>query len=285
MTRWRWWLVSLALGCSSVSRERDEGPTQVTRAQLSFSEPAEAARFDSAYACFASREGWTQRPLEVRGNFIEADWCTEDGSCSARRNRERAGARWASVGTLHYPKDGATTLDTFGVQVSVGERNAQGWSVDVTASSNGQRILGEHAFLNFTRHDDPEAAFSVGLRYGWRIEEREFFHTIDEDPWSWLARVRSSPAMLRDEALATWTGLRDEVVAALETGDVRKCVYGEYQGDGIPPECVEQVPLSADEVARERARIEARLASVKRAMEQVDELHDAVVRLAPTRCF
>ena len=274
-----------AVGCSSVSRERDDAPQQVSRAQLNFADPAEAARFDAAHACFASRDGWTARPLAIHGNFIEAEWCNGDGPCSASRNREQPGARWASVGTLHYPKEGATKLDAFGMQVSVGERNAEGWSYDVTASSNGQRILGEHAFVNFGRQDDPGAAFSVGLRYDWKVGERDFFHTVEEDPWTWLTRVRSSPAMLRDEALAAWTALRDDVVRAIEAGEVRKCVYGEYQGGGIPPACVEQVPLSAEEVATEKARIEAQLASVKRAMQDVDTLHAAVVRLAPPDCF
>lgn len=270
--------------CSAASVE-PEAPQTVARGQLRFELPAEDARFDAAFACFAERTGWTQRPLEVRGNFIAGHWCTWDGSCTRPQRRDEPGARWASVGTLHYPKEGATSHDTFGVQVSVGERRAQGWSTSVSVSSNGKRILGEHAFVTFARPGDPEAKFTIGLRYTWRVAEQEFFHTIDEDPWVWLKRVRVSPAALRDETLAAWTGLRDEVVHALEQGQVRKCVYGEYQGDGIPPDCVEKVPLSPAEVEAHRAKIEGKLARVKAAMAEADTLHASLVAIAPVDCF
>ena len=275
--------VALA-GCSTVSRER-EAPQAVNRAQLQFEQPGEEARFDTAYRCFAERTGWTQRPLQIHGNFIDGEWCTWDGSCSPTRRREQPGARWASVGTLHYPKDGASTFETFGVQVSVGERTARGWSVSVTASSNGKGILGEHAFVNFQRHDNPDVEFSIGLSYTWRIAERSFFHAIEEDPWAWLRRVRASPAALKDETLSAWTGLRDEVVLALDSGLVRKCVYGEYNGDGIPPDCIEKVPLTTEELEAERVKIEGQLARVKAAMLDVDELHATLIDLAPIECF
>lgn len=274
----------LLTGCSSVSREQ-EGPQTVSRSQLRFEQTAEEHRFDTAFRCFAERTDWTPRPLQVHGNFVEGEWCTWEGSCSPPRPREQPGSRWASVGTLHYPKDGVSSLDTFGVQISVGERRADGWSLSVTASSNGKGILGEHAFVNFARHDDPEAAFSIGLTYSWKVAERDFFHTVQEDPWAWLSRVRASPAALKDETLAAWTGLRDEVVLALDSGQVRKCVYGEYQGDGIPPDCVEMVPLEAAEIEAEKAKVEAQLATVKAAMTEVDTLHAALVALAPPQCF
>lgn len=278
-------LVFVALAaCSKVSRERD-APQTVARGQLQFEQASERERFDTAFGCFAERTGWTQRPLEVHGSFIAGEWCAWEGSCSSTRYREEPGARWARVGTLHYPKDGASSFETFGVQVSVGEWHAQGWSVSVSASSNGKGILGEHAFVNFARQDDTGAAFSIGLRYTWKVAERDFVHVVEEDPWVWLNRVRTSPSALKDETLAAWTGLRDEVVLALDSGQVRKCVYGEYKGDGIPPECVERVPLSAAEIDTERAKIEARLGRIKVAMAEVDTLHAAVVALAPPDCF
>lgn len=260
-------------------------PQTVTRGQLQFEQTAEEQRFDTAFRCLAERTDWTQRPLEVRGNFVEAEWCSWEGSCSPPRRREESGARWASVGTLHYPKDGVSTLQTFGVQVSVGERNARGWSVSLSASSNGKRILGEHAFVNFVRHDEPEAEFSIGLSYRWKVAEREFFHRIEDEPWAWLKRVRASPAALKDETLAAWTGLHDEVVLALDSGLVRKCVYGEYEGNGIPPDCIEKVPLSTAELAAEKAKIAAQLARVKAAMTEVESLHASLVAIAPPGCF
>jgi len=280
--------VLVLVACSSVSRERDESSRHVVRATLQFSDSAEEARFDAATECFAARPGWRQRPLKVGGNFIRTAWCNWDGSCSATHDRNKAGARWASVGTLHYPpKDAAATepLPVFGVQVSVGEHNAQGWSTSVSASSNGKRILGDHAFLRFARHDDEDAGFSVGLSYQWTVVEQDFFHRVQEDPWVWLARVRQSPEALRDETLSAWTALHGDVVRALEEKTVRKCIYGEYEGDGIPPDCVERVPLSEAETAHERARVDARLASVKSAMADVDTLHQSLVRLAPPECF
>ncbi len=260
-------------------------PQTVTRGQLQFEHAAEEERFDAAFRCFAEQKDWTLRPLEVRGNFVEAEWCSKEGSCSPPRRREESGARWASVGTLHYPKAGVSTLETFGVQVSVGERNARGWSVSLSASSNGKGILGEHAFVKFVRHDDSEAEFSIGLSYTWKVAERDFVRRSEEESWAWLKRIRASPASLKDETLAGWIGLHDEVVLALDSGLVRKCVYGEYEGNGIPPECIEKVPLSTAELEAEKAKISAQLGRVKVAMTEAESLHALLVALAPQRCF
>ncbi len=283
----RWPFVgALALmACSVVSRERDDSTATVERTQLHFAQEDEARRFDAALACFSAREGWRAEPMEIHGNFISASWCTWKGSCSSPRNRDEPGARWANVGTLHYPRHRAAPIEVFGVQVSTGRREASGWSVSVSASSNGARILGDHAFVTVHRHGDASSKLTMGLSYGWKVAEQDFSHRVAMEPWAWLDRVRASPEALRSEGLEGWTALHGTVVAALEAGEVRKCVYGPYEGDGIPPECVERVPLSSEEVALELDRVDERLAAVEATLVDPAPIHAALLEVAPPSCF
>ncbi len=170
-----------------------------------------------------------------------------------------------------------------GTQIRVGERQSQGWSVRLSVHS-GEPDVGDGAVIVFSPQDQEEDDFTVGLSYAWMVMGTEFNHDVDEDPWAWLARMRSSPDALREDALTGWTKIHAEVVQALDAGTLRKCLRKREDAQGVP-ECAEEVPLSAEDVASQRARIDARLASVKAGMSQVDTLHARLVELAPQHCF
>lgn len=282
-----WVATAILMGCSSVSVDAETAV--FTRTQLVFADEDEASRFDRALACFGGAGLPQRESLEVSGNFIRSSWCTWSGSCSASQERDTVGARWASVGTLHYPRRGpeagSRAVDAFGVQVTSGRRDADGYSVSVTASSNGKGVLGDHAFVRFSHAVDKDASFSIGLQYEWTIAEQTLRHSIGGDPWRWLAAVRTSPAALKEDALGGWMALHGKVVAALNGDEIKKCVYGPYGGDGIPPECVEQVPLSDEEKLAERKRIDDRLSSIQAAMANADTLHARLLQVAPTDCL
>ena len=174
-------------------------------------------------------------------------------------------------------------IDVAGTQISVGERQPQGWSARLSVH-DGEPGIRDGAVIVFSPHDREEGEFSVGLSYAWMVMGTEFNHDVDEDPWAWLARMRSSPDALRDDGLTGWTKVHADVVQALDAGSLRKCLRMAEDGGGAP-KCAEEVPLSVDEVASERARIDAQLASVKSGMSQVDTLHARLVELAPQHCF
>lgn len=170
-----------------------------------------------------------------------------------------------------------------GNQISVGERQPQGWSVRLSVHS-GEPDRRDGAVIVFSPQDPEKDEFTVGLSYAWMVMGTEFNHDVDEDPWAWLARMRSSPDALREDGLTGWTKVHAEVVEALDAGSLRKCLRRAQNAQGTP-ECAEEVPLSAEDVASQRARIDARLASVKAGMSQVDTLHTRLVELAPQHCF
>lgn len=276
------WLVAgaLALGMlTACPRGPREADGRVARAQLKFSSDEDAGRFDTAVVCFASRRAWRSRPLRRDGETIAAHWCTWKGSCSAPRHQEpqQPGAQWAEVSTHQLRRGESMTLEVTGTRIAVGARQPQGWSARLSAV-NGEPGLRDAATVVFSPPDETEAEFTVGSSLAWMVEGNEFQYTADEDPWTWLALVRSSPEALRDEGLAGWTKLHADVVQALDGGALRKCVGGAEGG-----ECTEA--LSTDEVAAQRARIDAQLASVKAVLSQVDMLHGRLIELAPSACF
>lgn len=256
---------------------------------LVFGDPGERARFERARACLTERgRGWEHYPLRQIGNFVEEDWCRGKGAergCVGGGFREQPDVDWAGVGTLHYPKDWP---QVFGVQVNAGHRPADGgWGAWFSVSSNGKSILGDHGEVGFGRAGDDEGSFHVGTWYSWEIAESRFEERAEGDGWQLLDRVRRSPEALREEAVARWTALEGKVIAALERGEVVECVYGEYEGNGIPPACLRKVPISAEAVAKETARIRGKVAGVRAALEgeQGVRLHAALLELAPVECF
>ncbi len=299
-------LLAVILGCASGtkgngsagSRAGAEGPSGDSRdyvgkdalvdyATLTFIDDDERQRFERIRACLRQRgQGWEHYPLRTIGNFIEEDWCRGQGAdhgCSGGRFREIQDVDWAGVGTLHYPDQGP---QVFGVQVEVGHRPAgDGWNVSVSVSSNGKGILGEHGSIIF-EHPGRAQRFYVGTGYSHQIAQTQIDIPVDGDGWTLLDRVRASPQALKQEALTHWDALRAKVLAALDAGEVVECVYGEYEGRGIPPECIEKVPLSPDKVKTARAEIEAQVQAVHAAFDQDgDALHATLLQVAPTDCI
>lgn len=256
---------------------------------LVFVDQGERERFERARACFGERgREWEHYPLRMIGNFVEEDWCRGERAelgCAGGGFTDQAGVDWAGVVTLHYPKDWP---QVFGVQVSAGHRPADGgWGVWFSVSSNGKSILGDGGSVGFGKVGDEDGGFYVGTGYTWEIAESRFTVEVTGDGWQLLERVRSSPEALREEALEHWTALEGKVIAALERGEVVECVYGEYQGDGIPPQCLRKVPIAGEAVVKETARIRAKVAGVRAALEGESgrRLHAKLMEVAPVGCI
>ena len=228
----------------------------VDRQTLEFVDDGERKAFDAARACFDARaQSWAAYPLRQIGNFVEQDWCTGPGAehgCAGGNFRERAGVQWASVGTLHYPQDWP---QVFGVQVDAGRIVAEGWSVSASVSSGGRTILGDGTHVNFRRGTVAGSLVHLGTSYAHDVGEETVQVVAPGTPWEVFARLRASPDAMRDEGVARLRALHDEVARRLHAGQILVCVYGEYEGRGVPPPCLRRVPLTADEVKVELARL------------------------------
>lgn len=254
---------------------------------LRFVSPDEKKRHQAAQQCFSARAAtWEHYPLRQIGNFVTEDWCRGEGAnrgCSGGGFTERAGVDWAEVSTLYYPP---SWPDVFGVLISGGRNRAKGdpgWNVAFSIHSNGKSIVGESAHVDFRRDGD---YVHLGSGYEWNIAEKRFFQAVKDEPWVIFERIRSSPDALRDEGIKQWRALEKEVVTALDSNEVRKCVYGPYKGDGIPPACVDKVQLDANEKSKELDKIRTTAGRIVELLEKENgSMHAALLELAAPDCF
>ncbi len=259
----------------------------VDMSQLRFTSAEEQRRFVAARNCFAARgAAWEHFPLRKMGNFVQENWCRGEGAmrgCAGGGFTEMAGVDWAEIGTLHYPQ---SWPEVFGLQISGGSnllKGEKGWNVSFSVNSNGKTILGDGAHIDFRRNSD---YVHVGSGYEWRIEQERFAKSAEEDPWSLFERLRGSSDALRDEGVKQWRALEGEVIAALENDKVMKCVYGPYEGNGIPPACIRRVPLDLAQKTEELNKIRTSVGRIVELLEQEHvAMHAALLKLAPRECF
>ncbi len=280
-------LACASQGTSAVSEDVVGMDSPVERAELRFADAADGRTFDAARACFAARGAkWSHFRLRKIGNFIEEDWCTGPGSergCSGGSFRDRPGARWESVGTLHYDRDWP---QVFGLTLSAGHvAPGQDWSVSASVASGGQSILGEGTHVAFRRGVDERTAVYLGSVYSRQIDRETISVRPEGSSWQVLDRLRRSPTSMRDEGIAMTEALQAEVVRKLDAGEILTCVYGEYHNDGIPPACLEEVPLAADAVAREKAALAEETARIIATLQSHHvQLHAALLEVFGPDC-
>ena len=245
--------------------------SQVHVSLLRFEDPATGDRFHKVRDCFGARaQGgeWQSYPLRKIGNFVEEDWCQGEGSelgCAGGNFRERRGSEWLSVYTLHYPKD---FPGVFGLGVSSGKLPASGeWGAAFSYYADGKSIIGDGVGLSFHRFEAEEIVqvVTMGDSYSYQAEESYISITAPDGYDAELARLISSPESLRDTAVKRYDALQAEVESQIHAGTVQKCIYGEYKGDGIPPEC-HLTPLTGPE----------RKALLDRAKRDIGAQRDAV---------
>ncbi|MDP7111358.1 MAG: hypothetical protein QGH45_05320 [Myxococcota bacterium] len=215
----------------------------VVSSALRFVDDANGARFHRLRACFdldAAGDDWSRYPLRKIGNFIEQDWCRGDGShrgCSGGFFRETRDVDWRSLHTLHYP---ASWPEVFGLGVGAGHLPAAGeWGVSFAYYSDGGGITGSSVHVEFHRMGETrvEDSIHLGTGYGYDVEEAHLSVVAPGSQDEVMMRLFASPESLRDEAVARYDALLAEVERAFAAGEVLKCEYGEYNNDGIPPEC------------------------------------------------
>jgi len=276
-------LIAAAL-CVSTGCKRDPMPApteddrdyvgkdaQVHVSQLRFADAAEGQRFNKLRDCFTARtqdEGWNHYPLRKIGNFVEEDWCRGPGSehnCGNYSFRNSRGSEWFDVYTLHYPEEWP---EVFGLGVSSGMLPAEDeWGASFAYHTRGKSIVGDGVSVSFHRFAASEIVEEVHLGdvVAFEAEETRVAVVAPGGPDAELALLIASPESLRDTAFARYDALLTEVASQIEAGNVRKCVYGEYHGDGIPPEC-HLTPLSEEERCALKQRAQAEIGGQRDAV-------------------
>lgn len=262
---------------------------RVERAVLQFETAEAAGEFDRLLACFTrDLPGFYAYPMRRIGNFVNIEWCKGSGAeinCAGGDTRTTPGAAWTSLETHAYE---SSWPQVFGLGFSVGEIPMQGIGASVSWSSGAKGVSGEHAHFTFfdVKGGVIETRFTLALvdamKFGETVVEAKAVGTHAE----LVERIRRSPESLRTEIEARMTALERAVLASLDADEPRKCVYGEYRGDGIPPSCDKLVPLDDAEKAAARARVSKYTSGIRAlASTQAPAMHAKVVELLPTTCW
>jgi hypothetical protein len=296
-----WWVLAALVGCGGpgnpVTSPGVEGEDYVGKdepvalASLRFRDAAERTRFDRVRGCFAARgagEGWRHYPLRKLGNFVQEDWCRGERSknCAGGSFRGERGDEWYEVFTLHYERDWP---EVFSLGVGAGRLPREGeWGVSFSYTANGGTIVGPGFGVSFHRFEGEEIAWALhlGHAYVYEVEETRIEVRAPGSQDDELALLVRSPQSLRDTALARLSALSAEVERQISAGLVRKCVYGPYEGNGVPPVCA-PTPLSAEDTAAALERARGELAARQAAVNQrSQEFHGLLVELmAFDRCW
>ena len=262
---------------------------QIAMKDLVFEDEVDAARWRRLYACQSSRsdQTWEAYPLREIGAFATIDACKGERvvrGCSGGGFRSRAGSQWWSLSTLHH-SDGPF----FGYVVSGGINPvSDGVGVSIWRGERGKRIVGERLLVEFAlwRAGQVETRLSIGDELSYTIKQTTMSVPVAETREQLIRGLTASPARLLALGLAQLMALQKEVTATLNSDKVLKCVYGPYEGGGIPPVCVKRVPLDERERARELKRVEIMFSAQRALIERhAPELHAQLLKVFPQSCL
>lgn len=289
-----WWGICL-FGCTTTIVTPTPEPTPPALADLQFDDAATGERVRQLEACVREQVvdgSWTEIPYQSIGNFYETNWCRGAGSradCQVTDEVIRGRDVHAlSLSTLAYPQ---SPTSAFGLTFNATWLPpAEGWGLSVFFSEGGRTIIGEGAHLNFYQYTtptgDPTTRLFLGDFFSYTIHETTIRHTPGVSPRDAFTQYLASPENLRDYGLTALTALSEKVYAALNGHTVQICEYGEYEGDGIPPECMLR-PLTPREESQALSDAQAHFADQTRILsDDYQELYAALAKTFPfTSCW
>ncbi|MEM1031215.1 MAG: hypothetical protein AAGN82_12765 [Myxococcota bacterium] len=263
----------------------------VARSTLKFGAPRAAARYDRLETCLQRRgeDGFYHYPRRRIGNFVKLEWCRGPGAhinCAGGDTRKGAGVAWTSLAVMHYPQ---RWPEVFGLSFSVADvPPADGVGVALAWSEGGKRVLGEHFSVAFRRvaRGEVTAQTFLGMGVQFEVGLEPIRITETRSAGELYRKARTSPEALRSEIEGRLSALERAVTDALQADTPRKCIYGEYEGDGVPPPCLEEVPLSAEEKADASTRLAERLRRERDFVSaEYATMHQRFVALLPETCW
>ena len=265
-------------------------PTPPALADLQFDNEATGERVRQLSACIQEQvvdTAWTETPYQSIGNFYETRWCRGAGSradCQVTDEVIRGRDVHAlSLSTLAYPQ---SPTNAFGLIFNTTWLPlAEGWGVSLFFSEEGRGIIGEGAHLNFYQYTtptgDPTNRLFLGDTFSYTLHETTIRQATGLTPREAFAQYLASPESLRDVGLTHLNALADKVYTALDDHTIQICEYGEYEGDGIPPECMLR-PLTSAEETQARNDAQAHFAQQTQLLtDQYQLLHATLLQSFP----
>lgn len=281
----------LALACAAApppapssepSMPVDAATAPLDPAALRFADPDTEQRYRAVRAHLASRHAdWRHLPLKAVGNFLQERWCSpvvpeRDCQVGLAADGVEPGRAWAELAVLHYTQE---FPQAFGLVLSTGSMPTEGpWGARLVLSLGGRGVTGSLLQVDLLHRGEGEpVVIHLGGTRSWEVQETRFSvpgpgglpgAAPDAEHLAELQALAASAEALQSRAEASLAALQAEVLRGLAAGEARRCEYGAYQGDGIPPECTE-VPLDPEQVAAEEARVRQVLGH-QRALLQAD---------------
>lgn len=276
-------------------------PAPLDLDRLVFPDAAQAERFRAIQSELdAVVQGGTGRPLAVRGNNVGTRWCNDVvGSSACQRglaSRSRApGTDWWELNTRAYP---SSFPQVFGLYLARGlVKPGAAWgivfSVDLDSDSFSTPYLQLH-FIDGSKPEDNGYDFpDTDLLFGNRLEWQAFDTVIDVSvvdgvdrsamALDLLTRLNASPQALSELMSAGYQALEDEVLRALDAGEVTReeLQMDQYKGDGIEPPSL-TLALTPQERSAEADRVRSELARRRAVVaDQAVALHAALRAASP----
>jgi hypothetical protein len=275
----------------------NEGPTVHTRGfvgadvlvarhYLGFEDPTEGAAFDRIDACFSERAvsaDWHHYPLRLVGQFVSVDRCRGRGArhnCGGGTYRGRENIDVASLSTFRL--NGLSSSQ--GLRIDAVHRGGPDQlKVAFYWASNGGSLMGSGLHVTFQLGNTRVGVYD---RFSEKLHESTIELKSAGTKLDIMTRLRASPEALKAELMDQIDRRETKVKAMLDANAIVKCIYGAYNGRGIPPRCEKRVPISGSELVDAHAKLEAG-AKAQRALVNAHypELFKALEALMPAACF
>ena len=181
-------------------------------------------------------------PAHATGTGWEESWCAgSQGVMGCDGERAARGVEWRRISAISAPGQPEQLV---GVELSAGSFPLEGeWgaSIEISISSGEERWQ-----LSLLRMVGAGITDQISLGTTLRLQIARSEITVgsapgEPSPLDQLARLTRSPAPFTAFGSDRVGRLYGEALAALDRGELRRCAYGRYWGDGSPT--CEQVPL------------------------------------------
>ncbi len=263
---------------------------------LTFENPDDRARHQQLRVMIRKQTdspAWAHAQPVVLGNFIGEYWTLGDDNLRSSHGVGSAftdgfGVSWYTLDLLHYQLP-----DVFGLSFSVGTSpKGEGNYISAGYAVRGKSILGSHCSISFARQTAekrgppiPIVDAFVPLPEGMIVQAPNQTGNILSAPeMTEMTCEQRFAAALQDsgkQALRELARLQPVIDEVLANHQIKRVTYGEYKGDGIPPQTIYH-DLTPDEEATVRVQLEGKLAWYRENIEtQRKALTTQLVNLMP----
>ncbi len=224
----------------------------------------------------AAAKGWQAPPPVRSAMLLEQWWCSaevpvDDCWTGTVRRATTQPSRWRGLSVVFDEGEDVGLLEVDAGRVD------EVWGMALTLrveAATGELTDWTAELVRYASNRET-ARFQLGSALFGEVELSSY--TVEGPP---LDALLASPESFASASNGSVEALRDEMMRALDAGEVRRCAYGRYYGDGRP-RC-DRVPLTQQEVRGWRDQVEQdqgyRLQLLR---SEAEVLHGMLVALVP----